>query len=203
MTQVKVCGLMRSEDIEAVNAARPDYAGFVLEHPQSRHNVPLRNLRRLVAELNPEIARVGAFVNGPMEVIAGLLSEGVLGAAQLQGTENDEYIGRIRWMTSHGRIWQAIRVERLEDVARAHASRADFVLLDVGLGGARPFDWSLLDAMERPFGLTGGLALENLPEALATNALLADVSDGVETDGLKDPEKIRAFVERVRAEPAR
>lgn len=200
MTQVKICGLTRPEDIEAVNAVKPDYAGFVLEFPKSRRNVPLKKLRMLAASLDPAVTAVGVFVDGPLEVISGLLNEGVLGAAQLHGHESDAYIGRIRWMTDRGKIWQAIQVTGPADIARANASKADFVLLDAGQGSGETFDWSLLEGMERPFGLAGGLSLENLDRALAADALLVDVSGGVETDGLKDPEKIREFVARVRAE---
>jgi phosphoribosylanthranilate isomerase len=74
------------------------------------------------------------------------------------------------------------------------------VLLDAGLGGGRPFDWSLLQGFDRPYFLAGGLTAENVGEALAaTGAAYVDASSGLETDGKKDPAKMAAFMQAVHA----
>ena len=75
MTKIKICGLRRPRDIEAVNAARPDFAGFVVEVPGSRRSVDKRELRELAGRLKEGILSVGVFVNAPPELVAELLEE--------------------------------------------------------------------------------------------------------------------------------
>ena len=91
-------------------------------------------------------------------------------------------------------------METAEDVRRAEQFPSDYILLDNGIGGTgRAFDWSLLAGVSRPYFLAGGLCAENIAQALAhARPFGVDVSSGVETDGRKDPQKIRDFVQRVR-----
>ncbi len=196
--RVKICGLSRAADIEAVNRVKPDYCGFVAEFPKSRRSVSADRLRALRAELDDAVAPVGVFVDAPPALVAGLLNDGTLAAAQLHGSEDAAYIAALRALTG-GTVWQAFRVRSAADVARAAESCADFVLLDAGQGCGKVFDWRLLRGFPRPFGLAGGLTPDAVPAALETGAALLDVSGGVETDGRKDPGKIRDFVERVRS----
>ena len=73
------------------------------------------------------------------------------------------------------------------------------MLLDSGTGTGKVFDWSLLSGITRPYFLAGGLSPENVGEAVtALHPYAVDVSSGIETDGRKDPEKIRRFAEIVR-----
>ncbi|MCD8375870.1 MAG: phosphoribosylanthranilate isomerase [Oscillospiraceae bacterium] len=196
--KVKLCGLSRPEDVEAVNRLRPDYCGFVIDFPKSHRSVTVEQLRRLRGRLAAGIPPVGVFVDQPVEQVGTLLELGVIWVAQLHGGEDGTYIARLRRMTSRP-IWQAFQIHSAEDVKRAAASAADFVLLDAGQGGGKPFAWDLLEGFPRPFGLAGGLNEGNLAAALATQAQLVDVSGGVETDGVKDPEKMERFVAQVRA----
>ena len=169
-TKIKICGLSRPEDIEAVNEVKPDYAGFVVEVPKSRRNVSVQQLRRLTALLDHGIVSVGVFVNAPVELIVGLLQDGVLAMAQLHGQEDASYVEAVKEQTDRP-IVQAFSIRTQEDVQRAFASPADYILLDQGGGGTgRTFDWSLLErskAVENktPFFLAGGLGVDNLEEA--------------------------------------
>ena len=97
-------------------------------------------------------------------------------------------------------IVKAFRIEDEEDIRRAEASIADEILLDHGAGGTGEcFDWSLLPHCRRRFFLAGGLGPDNVEEAITrTQPYAVDVSSSLETDGRKDPEKIRRFVEAVR-----
>ena len=65
-TRIKICGLTRSEDIQAVNEAKPDFAGFIVEFPKSRRNVTVDQLRQLRKKLDESILPVGVFVNAPV-----------------------------------------------------------------------------------------------------------------------------------------
>ena len=85
MTKIKICGLRRPEDIAYVNEAKPDFAGFIIDVPKSRRNVPQEKVRELTALLSPEILPVGVFVNAPMETILSLVTDDTLKAVQLHG----------------------------------------------------------------------------------------------------------------------
>ena len=98
-TRIKICGLSRMEDIDYVNEARPDYCGFVIGVPASRRNVTVTQLVRLRQQLSERICPVGVFVNAEQELIAELLNDGVIDAAQLHGNEDETYIARLRDMT--------------------------------------------------------------------------------------------------------
>ena len=69
-TRIKICGLIRPEDIQAVNQAKPDFAGFIVEFPKSRRNVTVEQLKALRKELDDSILPVGVFVNAPVELPA-------------------------------------------------------------------------------------------------------------------------------------
>ena len=199
MTKIKICGLKRPEDIQAVNEAKPDFAGFVIEVSKSRRNVSAEQVRELVKGLAEQTEAVGVFVNAPLELVAGLLEDGTLALAQLHGGEDEAYIRELRQMTDKPLI-QAFSIRTKADIERALQSTADCLLLDQGDGGTgRCFDWSLVPELSRPFFLAGGLSVVNLSEAISqVKPWAVDLSSSLETDGVKDPAKIQAAVEMVR-----
>ena len=199
MTKIKICGLRRPEDIAYVNEAKPDFAGFIIDVPKSRRNVPQEKVRELTALLSPEILPVGVYVNPPMETILPLVTDGTLKAVQLHGQESQSYLEELKKQVAVPLI-RAFSIRSPEDLTEAEKSPADFVLLDNGAGGTgETFDWSLLSSFDRPFFLAGGLRLENITEAVSRfHPYALDLSSGVETDGYKDKEKIIAAVAAVR-----
>lgn len=199
MTKIKICGLRRPEDIAYVNEAKPDFAGFIIDVPKSRRNVPREKVWELTALLSPEILPVGVFVNAPMETILSLVTDGTLKAVQLHGQESQSYLEELKKQVAVPLI-RAFSIRSPEDLTEAEKSPADFVLLDNGAGGTgETFDWSLLSSFNRPFFLAGGLRLENIAEAVSRfHPYALDLSSGVETDGYKDKEKIIAAVAAVR-----
>jgi len=202
MTRIKLCGLTREEDIATANELQPDYVGFVF-WPRSSRCVSPETAQLLKAQLDTSIAAVGVFVDAPANQVASLLDEGTIDIAQLHGHENDAYIAAVRSLLATSTQKVLVKAFVVNDAADLHAasqSSADMVLLDAGLGGGTPFDWSLLEQFERPYFLAGGLNADNVAEALAfTGAAAVDTSSGIETDGVKDPAKMRAFVQAVRA----
>lgn len=118
MSRIKICGLRRPEDIAAVNEARPDYCGFIVEYPKSRRSIDRTTLRELVRGLREEIVPVGVFVNAPKELVAELLEEGTIQIAQLHGQESQEYIQELKVLTEKPLI-QAFSIKSKEDVERA------------------------------------------------------------------------------------
>lgn len=201
MTKIKLCGLSRPCDIQAANRLRPEYIGFVFA-PNSRRYVTTEQAAELSAQLAPGIQAVGVFVDAPPETVAALLNRGVIDLAQLHGTEDEAYLGRLRALTDKPVI-QAFRIRSEADCLAARKSSADYVLLDSGAGTGKAFDWSLIRELGRPYFLAGGLGPEN---AAASVRLLrpyaVDVSSGIETEGKKDPQKMADFVSAVRREGA-
>lgn len=210
--KVKLCGMTREADLDAVVAAQPDYVGFVVDFPRSRRSVSPERLVELVVHLrqregergcgsSERIAAVGVFVDEPPERLAEVVRRAALDAVQLHGHEDEAYLAELRGLLPAGTlVIQAFRVREPADVARAEASAADLVLLDNGQGTGERFDWSLVRGVRRPFLLAGGLTPENLPEAVRElRPFGVDLSSGLETDGLKDHAKIAAAVRAVRA----
>lgn len=213
--KIKICGLTRKKDIDYVNELQPDYIGFVFAPKSHRYVTPEQagELRRM---LRPEITPVGVFVNEALEQVAELLNQGIIEIAQLHGQEDEVYISKLRQLTDKPLI-QAFRVKSKADIDRAEQSTADFILLDNGAGGTgETFDWSLLPQIKRSWFLAGGLNPENITQALeqmigaiqdsagsvktsgTTMPYGVDVSSGVETDKIKDYEKIKKFIVTVR-----
>lgn len=196
-TIIKLCGLTRPEEISVANELRPDYAGFVF-WPQSRRCVTPEQAKALRAQLDPDVRAVGVFVDPDPDEVLALLEEGIIQVAQLHGQEDDVLLGALRARTT-APLWRAYKVRSETDLRAAEESAADLVLLDNGYGTGQTFDWGLLTGMERPFYLAGGLTPENVAEAVAEyRPAGVDVSSGIETDGVKDPDKMRAFVRAVR-----
>lgn len=198
-TKIKICGLRRREDILAVNEAKPDYCGFIIEFPSSFRSVTADEVRELVKELDPEIRPVGVFVNAPMELVRTLLDDGTLALAQLHGQEDESYIRELKTYTDK-LIIKAFSIKTAEDIEKALQSPADYILLDQGSGGTgKTFDWSLIPEIERPFFLAGGIGALNMKQAICEiRPYAVDLSSSVETEKWKDPKKIRQVVDIVR-----
>ncbi len=195
---VKLCGMFRPEDIEAVNEAKPDLCGFVVDFPKSHRSVPAEALPALSMEVAPDIVRVGVFVDEPVGIVAQLVDDDAIDVVQLHGHEDEDYVSDLRELVDVA-IIQAFRVRSAEDVGSAMSSSADLVLLDNGQGTGEAFDWSLVAGVDRPFLLAGGLGPDNVAQAIRdVRPWGVDMSSSLETDGLKDPNKILAAVAAVR-----
>ncbi len=198
MTKIKICGLYREADIDYVNEAGPDYAGFILDFPRSHRNLTPEAAAALRRNLAPGIRAVGVFVDRPMDAVAAAAETVGLDVVQLHGHEDDAYIAALREKTGLP-VWKAFKIRAAADLEAAARSRADAVLLDNGYGTGEAFDWSLAEGFARPFLLAGGLTPENIPAAVkAMRPALVDVSSGVETNQIKDREKILAAVRAAR-----
>jgi len=201
--KIKICGLTREEDIEAVNRILPDYIGFVFFRKSHRY-LTAEQAVALKKKLDPRIRAVGVFVDEEKEVVSNLLNHGIIDIAQLHGNEDEEYISSLREMTDKPLI-RAFQI-RSEDpsvigeiLKKAKESSADLVLIDSGAGSGKVFDWNILQDFPRDYFLAGGLDAENVEEAVRrTGAWAVDVSSNVETDKRKDAKKMQAFVDAVR-----
>lgn len=199
MTKIKLCGLSRPCDIEAANRLKPEYIGFVFL-PKSKRYVDYEKARELKSLLSPEIKAVGVFVDESPQRAAELLNNGTIDIAQLHGGEDEDYIGLLRNLTDKP-IIKAFRIQSEDDTLCAEESSADYILLDSGMGTGTVFNWDLIQNIKRPYFLAGGLDCDNVGEAVGRlRPYAVDVSSGIETNGLKDKEKMAAFVAKVRKE---
>ncbi len=196
--RVKICGLTRPEDIAAVNEAMPDYCGFIINYRRSRRNIDWKDVGDIRNLLRPEVVPVGVFVNDYAPLVAEVARIYAIPIVQLHGQEPNSEIDLIRERAVGIQIWKAFRMRDERDVIQANNSHADLILLDAGRGSGTTFDRSLVAGIQRPFALAGGLNIDNIPEALKTGAVLLDVSSGAETDGQKDPEKIKTIVSMIK-----
>lgn len=196
-TKIKLCGIFRPEDIGYVNEVKPDYVGFVLAEGFRR-----RILKEQAVEfrkaLDVAIPTVGVFVNNSCEEVISYLQEDIIQMAQLHGNETEEDIQYIQAVTGKP-VMKAVKVTNRYDVEAWLDSSADYLLFDGGTGSGMVFDWSVLTDIDRDFFLAGGLNAENLLTAIGrVHPFAVDLSSGVETDGVKDPEKMREVVRLVR-----
>ncbi len=197
MTRIKMCGLRRACDIEAANELRPDYVGFVFANGSKRYVSP-EEAKVLRSMLDPGISAVGVFVDADPSFIEDILDSGTIDMIQLHGNEDGGYIDRLR-SSSSVPIVKAFRIGDGMDVDEIMSCPADHIMLDSGAGTGNVFDWNMIENMNRPYFLAGGLSADNVEEAIERlHPFAVDVSSGIETDGFKDKTKMAAFVAAVR-----
>lgn len=204
MSKIKICGLTRLEDIRFVNEALPDYVGFVFA--KSKRQVSDDEAEILKSYLKTSIKSVGVFVNDDIKHIAQLCNLNIIDMVQLHGDENEEYIKNLRKYIDNP-IIKAVRVKKFDDVKKSDEFSSDYLLFDAyhekQYGGSGiAFDWSLISAIKvnKPYFLAGGLNLNNILEAQnLCNPYCLDLSSGVETNGLKDKQKIIEMVTKIRS----
>ena len=215
--KVKMCGISKVETIPAVVEAKPDYMGLVFA--PSKRQVTVDQAKTLVEELhkqytkrynngaeqsnNDEIKTVGVFVNETLDNLVSIATEVNLDAVQLHGDEDEAFIQSLKERTNV-EVWKAVQIRSAADAEAWIDSSADMLLFDAYHkdergGTGEVFDWSCLDEFERPFMLAGGIDSTNVARAIRTvRSYGIDISSGIETDGVKDNEKITAFTKLVR-----
>ena len=202
MTRIKVCGVTSVDDARACVEAGADSLGV---------NFVASSVRRVDVERATAIVRAVGSSALVVAVVAGMTVPAMralrdatsVGCLQLHG---DEGAGDVAALLPHA--YKAVRVATRDDVERAGSMPGDYVLVDAKVEGAlggtgHAFDWSLVVdlAARRRLVLAGGLTAENVTRAIETvRPWCVDVASGVESaPGVKDPVKVRAFVDAVRA----
>ena len=192
MTKVKICGLSTASAVETACQAGADYIGFVFA--ESRRRVSLEQAQKLAALVPPAVRKVGVFVSPSLSELQEAISVANLDLVQIHGDFDEELLPQI------GR--PVIRAYQVKGALKDVSQKADYLLFDAPLAGSgQTFDWQSFDKnqIHRPFFIAGGLNAGNVREAIQSFAPYAvDVSSGVETDGQKDLEKIKEFIERVK-----
>ena len=192
MTKVKICGLSTTEAVETAVSAGADYIGFVFA--PSKRQVTVEQAIELAKFIPSHIQKVGVFVSPSRAELLEAVDKVGLDFAQVHGQVVDKLFENLPCASI-----QAVQVDGDGHVPN---SQADYLLFDAPVAGSgQTFDWGQLDTTElsQPFFIAGGLNEDNVEEAIQHFTPFAvDVSSGVETDGQKDHEKIRRFIERVK-----
>ena len=192
MTKVKICGLSTKEAVETAVSAGADYIGFVFA--PSKRQVTLEQAAELAKIIPTNVNKVGVFVSPSREDLLEAIEKVGLDLVQVHGQVVDKLFENLPC----GSI-QAVQVDERGHVPN---SQADYLLFDAPVAGSgQTFDWGQLDTTElsQPFFIAGGLNEDNVEEAIQHFTPFAvDVSSGVESNGQKDHEKIRRFIERVK-----
>lgn len=221
--KIKMCGISKVETIPAIVDAKPDYMGLVFA--PSKRQVTVDQAKSLVKELHKQygnrysrdevqcsnqtlihqefIKTVGIFVNETLDNLVTIATEVNLDAVQLHGDEDEAFIQSLKERTNV-EVWKAVQIRSAADAEKWIDSSADMLLFDAYHkdergGTGEVFDWSCLDEFERPFMLAGGIDSTNVARAIRTvRPYGIDISSGIETEGVKDDEKIKAFTNIVR-----
>ena len=192
MTKVKICGLSTKEAVKTAVSAGADYIGFVFA--PSKRQVTLEQAAELAKFIPSHIQKVGVFVSPSRAELLEAVDKVGLDLVQVHGQVADDLFEDLPCASI-----QAVQVDGDGHVPN---SQADYLLFDAPVAGSgRTFDWWQLDTTDlaQPFFIAGGLNEDNVEEAIQHFTPFAvDVSSGVETDGQKDHEKIRRFIERVK-----
>ena len=193
MTKVKICGLSTAEAVETAVLAGADYIGFVFA--KSKRQVSLEQAHELARLVTGKTKIVGVFVSPSLKDLEQAIAQVPLDIVQIHGNFDEDQIPNISV--------PVIRAIQLRDGEAQVSSQADYLLFDAPVAGSgQTFDWDLLkdQKIQQDFFIAGGLTVDNVSQARETFQPYAlDVSSGVETDGRKDIEKIKAFIEGAKA----
>lgn len=188
-TKIKIGGLRRLEDVDFVNEAMPDYAGVVLSRRFQR-SIHFEEAKAIRKRLNSSIPLVGVFVNDRFTDALVALRQGAVDMVQLQGTESEEYIQDLKFM-SRKPVIKACQMDSPSVVPYMVESAADYILMGSNPESGTVFDWSMVKDISRPFILSGGLTPDNLEYAIQTvHPWGVNLTSGVETNSIFDLEKM-------------
>ena len=192
MTKVKICGLSTKEAVETAVSAGADYIGFVFA--PSKRQVTVEQAIELAKFIPANVKKVGVFVSPNRTELLEAIEKVGLDLVQVHGQVVDKLFENLPC--------GSIQVVQVDEGGHVPNSQADYLLFDAPVAGSgQTFDWGKLDTtgLAQPFFIAGGLNEDNVARAIQHFSPFAvDVSSGVETDGQKDHEKIRRFIERVK-----
>lgn len=194
---IKICGITTVEAAQVAIDSGATMLGFVFA--PSRREISLSLAKEIIDTLPATIEKVGVFVNESVYRMHVIAKEVGLTMIQLHGEEANSDMQKIQYPTI-----RAVSIDQIDTINQSQF-QPTFYLIDSPPGDFKggtgvTFDWSMLQNLQSlpPFILAGGLTPKNVTHAIIqTNCSGVDVSSGVETDGLKDHQKIRVFIDEV------
>jgi phosphoribosylanthranilate isomerase len=195
--KIKICGIKTEADADAINVYEPDYCGFVFA--SSKRQVDVITAMKLRKHILAKIPCVGVFTDTPIDDIIALFEYGVINLAQLHGGQDETFIAALKRKCQKHSIPVIQAIRNGKDIP---SKNADFLLYDgANAGSGETFDWDNITDTSKPWFLAGGINAENIKKAMALSPYCIDIASGSETDGKKDPEKIKKLIGIVRGEP--
>jgi len=192
LTKVKICGLSTKGAVEVAVSAGADYIGFVFA--PSKRQVTLDQATELAKLIPSHIQKVGVFVSPSQSELLEAIDKVGLDLVQIHGQVADDLFESLPCAS--------IQAVQVDGDGHVPSSQTDYLLFDAPVAGSgQTFDWGQMDTTElsQSFFIAGGLNEDNVEEAIQHFTPFAvDVSSGVESNGQKDHEKIRRFIERVK-----
>ncbi|TXR54950.1 phosphoribosylanthranilate isomerase [Reinekea thalattae] len=201
-TRIKMCGMTRSEDVEAACQAGADAIGMIFYPPSGRY-IEVSQAEKLAQHVSLAVDKVALFVNPEVNFVNDVVAATGADILQFHGDESAEFCQQF------GRRYiKALRVKSAAEVAEkiAEHHQADAIMLDAYVKGVpggtgQQFDWSMTpESIRHKLFLAGGLNADNVGTAIqALRPYAVDVAGGIEqAPGIKDIDKIFAFAEAVR-----
>ncbi|MGE7882245.1 phosphoribosylanthranilate isomerase [Bacillus sp. NPDC094077] len=199
--KVKICGITDVETAKSACEYGADAIGFVFA--ESKRKITPERAKEIIGELPANVLKVGVFVNESVEVIQKIADECGLTHVQLHGDEDNHQIRRLNIPSI-----KALGVTSESDMQNAQTYEANYVLFDSPKekfhgGNGKTFSWESLAYMPKELRkktiLAGGLNVLNIEKAIRNvQPYMVDVSSGVETEGKKDIEKIKQFIQKAK-----
>ncbi|MBC1924587.1 phosphoribosylanthranilate isomerase [Listeria innocua] len=193
---VKICGLKKSVDVKAAVENEADMIGFVFA--KSKRQVTIEQAHQLAKNIPSNIKKVGVFVNPTEEELTAAIKGVPLDIVQLHGQEPTEQADR-----TDAEVIKAFPVKEGKLPNNINDYSNAYILLDAPAeeyegGSGKTFDWDKINSdllINNKLIIAGGLNAENVKEAISRfEPYAVDISSGVETNGEKDPEKIKIFI---------
>ena len=207
MTKIKICGITRPEEILYLNEEKVDHAGFVI-YEKSKRYITVNRAEKIAENLDAGIKKVAVTVSPDVSLLHDIESSG-FDIIQIHGELSNEIIENASIP-----IWYAVNAndtgeaqvitERINNLQESLLSKIEAIVMDAPeFGSGRTFDWQQSRRMEftaKKFVLAGGLNEKNVAEGIEIfKPDIVDVSSSVEGENGKDKDKIKVFVNAVRA----
>ena len=214
--KIKFCGISQEDTVPVLAETRPDHVGFIFA--PSKRQVTVEQAKSITRSLQDSIhttsgnkccSRVGVFVNETIPTIVEIAKAVPLSVVQLHGDETVTYIETLRSQLQEEQlesieIWKAIQVQGKEDILPWKQAPIDGLVVDAYSkeergGTGKTIDWSLLDEVQVPYYLAGGIGLHNVARAIRRlQPYGLDMSSSLETNGQKDVKKIKSMAQIIK-----
>ncbi len=214
--KVKFCGISQEDTVPVLLETQPDYVGFIFA--PSKRQVTVKQAQSITRSLQDSInttsgnkccSQVGVFVNETISTIVEIAKAVPLSVVQLHGDETIAYIESLRIHLQEEQldsiqIWKAVQVQTKEDIMQWEQAPIDGLVVDAYSkeergGTGKTIDWSLLDDVQVPYYLAGGIGLHNVARAIRRLQLYGiDMSSSLETNGQKDAKKIKSIAQIIK-----
>ena len=199
-TTIKVCGMKDPKLIDTAIENGASYIGFIVNYPKSPRSISINELQNLTKQIPDHIKKVAVMVNTKIEEVKKI--ENDCDFVQLHGDETNDVVQQIKQQTKL-KVIKAIKIKDKKDLNQLQQfPDTDHLLLDTPAMGQEgdEFNFNLLNHIQNQnYFLAGKINVNNVGTALKYTDRI-DVNSSLETEkGIKDPEKITEFFNKVKS----